>query len=368
MKPTLILAVALAVVPGCLQLTNVGTKVGTVGGPWSPITHTDVLLVIDDSGSLAGEQQRLKQDAHDLVTAITDGNKQRVAAGGPPVGYRFAVTTTSVTQRWVDSAGQVHSQDTYEVTPGYDCHSSYLLPAGDPYPAGAFVSPSGLPPILDSQDLSPGDLEADLQRMVQVGVCGSGQEQGLLAMDLALQKHPNFPAPGARLVVVLMSDEEDCSDPNQQVALGSDPSGDACVAEAAKPDGGALLPVSHYAAPLLALPDAHVVAIADLVHSAATGNLVPGVCDDPACDAACGTGDPTGFPCYCGAADSACQAQCKPSNAHAYPCYCGGTSPGSRYLKLVDEVPGSVARSICGDGIAQAMQRVAGLVTGASQQ
>lgn len=337
MKPTLVLAVVASLLQvGCLQTIDIGT--GSDGGsPAGPITKADVLFVIDDSCSMAGEQATLSSRVSDLVDAFEAENATRKANGQPELDYRFAVTTTSVSQRAILPDRSVQLSTTYGAS-GTSCGSAYPIRVGDPYAAGEFMAVPGNDTILDSAKLSIPMLKAELAENVRIGTCGSGQEQGLLAMDLALQKQPDFPRKNDRLVVVILSDEEDCSDPNHQVAVGYTPDGDECVNEADKPDGGALGPVSGYAAPLVAASDdAHVVVIVSAIYQG--NDLVSGVCDDSMCDASCTSGNPKGPPCYC-----------------------GGTTGGSRYLELAKEVPGSTAESICYPGVSNGVDDLVKLV------
>jgi hypothetical protein len=183
------------------------------------VAATDLLFVVDDSGSMAGEQEELAQNLTAFIQALL----------GSPVelDLRIGVTNTSVTA-FDGTAGS------YPTSPA---------PAGTPYPAGTFVAVEdaggvvtpgafawdpgtfgtatggwGGPRLLSSAELPEAALERFFRANVQVGTRGSGKEQPLAAMRLALEKtragdvNDGFRRPGARLAVVLITDEDDCSE------------------------------------------------------------------------------------------------------------------------------------------------------------
>jgi len=88
----------------------------------SDISTADVLFVVDDSGSMGGEQQRLADAFGVFVSNLTTTNAARAAAGRPPFDFHIAVTTTSVF--WNFSAR------TPDVTPTQICQSSCPGAAG----------------------------------------------------------------------------------------------------------------------------------------------------------------------------------------------------------------------------------------------
>jgi hypothetical protein len=135
-----------------------------------------------------------------------------------------------------------------------------LAAPGAPYPAGAFVAAPGNPHVLDfdktldwaswgtaAPDPRLTALVQQFRDNVRVGSCGSGQEQhlqaGRLAMDLALAGNQpgvtagTFPHPGAKLVVVWVGDEDDCSSPASAplVFAESAPGADSCVWDKHRP-------------------------------------------------------------------------------------------------------------------------------------
>ncbi len=69
-----------------------GTKRVTL----SNISSADVLFVVDDSGSMGGEQQKLAANFAAFIDDLDASNAARAAAGLQPFDFHIAVTTTSV--------------------------------------------------------------------------------------------------------------------------------------------------------------------------------------------------------------------------------------------------------------------------------
>lgn len=179
---------------------------------------TDILFVVDDSGSMAGAQANLQANFQAFV--------DRLAASPVKNDFQIGVTTTSV-----DTQVGTSYPDTFVngansapcTNPPYP--SSAVYPKGDLVSVTADTSGNRIqsttePPRILSAS-SP-TLVADFTANVNVGVCGSGKEQGLEAARLALQAaqpggaNEGFLRPGARLAVVIVSDDDDCSDPMHQ--------------------------------------------------------------------------------------------------------------------------------------------------------
>lgn len=138
---------------------------------------TDILFVIDDSGSMSQEQTTLQNGLAAFITTLQSS----------PVAndFQIGVTTTAVAS--------------FDGTP--------TPPAGELVPPG----------IMRSSDAT---LVTDFQTAVIVGTGGSGREQPFEAMRLALVKsaepgsaNEGFLRPGARLAIIMLSDEDDCSGP-----------------------------------------------------------------------------------------------------------------------------------------------------------
>jgi hypothetical protein len=171
---------------------------------------TDILFVIDDSGSMSEEQANL---AANLGVFI-----DRLATLPIQDDYQIGVTTTDV-----DNFG-----------------GGTTFSPGHPYPAGALVAIAqdanglGIPGsfIYDTATypatngwggnriLPKGSptLIRDFKANVLVGTVGSGKEQPFRAAKMALTDrildgtNAGFLRPGAALAIIIASDEDDCSD------------------------------------------------------------------------------------------------------------------------------------------------------------
>ena len=172
---------------------------------------TDILFVVDDSGSMAAEQANLATNFQVFIDAL--------AASPVKNDFQIGITTTSV-DRNVTAAGVTTLNGAFDGT--VSACGGY---AGHAYPAGALITVDagtglqvngGNTRILSAA--SP-TLVQDFTRNVNVGVCGSGKEQGLRAARLALSEpllsgaNAGFLRAGSRLAVIVVSDANDCSDP-----------------------------------------------------------------------------------------------------------------------------------------------------------
>ena len=174
---------------------------------------TDILFVVDDSGSMAVEQTNLAANFKSFIDAL--------AASPVKDDFQIGITTTSV-DRNVGSGANLAVDPTFSSSVSTSCPNP--VNGGQRYPAGALVAvdaaghqlPTGSGRILPA---SSATLTQDFQRNVNVGTCGSGKEQGLRAAQLALSEpllsgaNAGFLRPGSRLAVVIVSDDDDCSDP-----------------------------------------------------------------------------------------------------------------------------------------------------------
>ena len=177
--------------------------------------RTDILLVVDDSGSMEQEQENLRQNLAAFVNALADSPV--------PHDFQIGVTSTDV----LEYDGRAH----YRVEPPFDAYS-WLVP----YPKGALVAVNpaartdstkigdfiydptggfGGPRILVAG--SPG-LVPDFEANVLLGVHGAGKEQPFHAVELALSDataqgaNAGFLRDGARLALIILTDEDDCSE------------------------------------------------------------------------------------------------------------------------------------------------------------
>jgi hypothetical protein len=138
----------------------------------------------------------------------------------------------------------------YESTLSGGCLAGVATP-GAPYSAGDFVRAGANPRVLHftkslyapTEDTAAIQaLSAQFKQNIQVGSCGSGGEQHLQSARLAIEKalagsQPGvapgeWPHPNAKMVVVFVADEDDCSnpaDPNQAIVLQGNPGNDTCT-------------------------------------------------------------------------------------------------------------------------------------------
>jgi hypothetical protein len=264
------------------------------------------------------------------------------------------------------------------------------------YPAGDFVGAQGNPRVLHftknlqwstwgtgSPDSNLTALVQQFQQNINVGSCGSGMEQHFEAGRLALQKAlrqnglsqptgidpTEWPHPGAKLVVVWVGDEDDCSspsDPTKSLAFTnatSSPGADVCIAEQAKPLASQkLFPVQGYADYFTSLSRPFGAAF---IYSAQLGTCVddgngnikctPGTCQCQ-CPSSCTSG-----------CSSSATGVCNTSN-------CGGqiSLPSSRFSQLSTLLRTPVAEggkgvnviegSVCDSDFASTLQKIANLV------
>jgi hypothetical protein len=177
---------------------------------------TDILFVVDDSGSMQVEQANIAANFQAFI--------QNLTASPVKNDFQIGVTTSSV-----DRNGGGNPPPPPPLVCSFPATLTGCIGtgnAGHPYPAGALVytDPSSVQSTTASRriltaDLDPATLVSAFVQNVKVGTCGSGKEQPLRAMRNALSEPllsgPNagFLRPGARLAVVIVTDDDDCSDP-----------------------------------------------------------------------------------------------------------------------------------------------------------
>lgn len=327
-------------------------------------TKADVLLVVDDSFSMSGKQQR-------LATALQNFTAQ-LDALQPPVDYQVAVTTTSVSERLGSCAppsdpNAAAACDSEWQAPGFSCDSG--LACFRSFPAAGQLHQGAAAPakVLRRADYTPQQFAQYLASSVQVGTGGSRQPQGMEAMKQVLSQ-PGFLRDGAKVVVAFFSDAEDCSDPAHRLSmLVKDPATgnvvDQCAIMARGDAPSALEPVANYINFLRGLrePDGAPKEVEiGAVVSLRDGSQDPGVCANPACDQACDAP----------AAQTACQQRCNGSPTPqicladcAAQChlFCGGQVAGRRYVELAFSFSG-IAANVCADDASPAMARLSSVI------
>jgi hypothetical protein len=323
-------------------------------------TKADVLLVVDDSLSMSGKQQRLAAALQNFTAQLDSLN--------PPIDYQAAVTTTTVSERLgacgpsgdPAAAAQCDSEwqaDGFSCDSGLACFRSFA-------DAGKFHGA-----ILQRSQYSAANFAAALASEVQVGVNGSRQPQGLEAMKLALGQ-PGFLRDGAKVVVAFFTDAEDCSDPAHRLAmLVKDPTTDNVVDQCAQQTAPgytgpvSLEPVANYANFLRSLKNSDgspkEIEIGSVV-SLTNGTQDPGVCSNPTCDAQCDSQagqDACVAKCDKAPTFQICMADC---NAQCH-LFCGGQVPGRRYLELAFAFDG-LAANVCSDDASPALGRLSAVI------
>lgn len=204
---------------------------------------TDILFVIDNSDSMAEEQAGIASELPAFIDQLKQG-------GGVEQDFRVGVITTSVYQN-AQVSGRFYYQE-------YPNQSGRLQPVPDAAPDGGVVLGTGTERMLDASDPALIDKFA---RLIHQGTGGSGQETPFEAVRLAtgpLAQTPivsggngGFLRDGARLLVVVVSDEDDCSEEAPPtVHVGTDRSEDYCTEQ-----GAQLRPVEAYHADFSALKD-----------------------------------------------------------------------------------------------------------------
>jgi hypothetical protein len=180
------------------------------------VSPADILFVVDNSGSMAEEQENLARNFDAFISELTD-------EGGD---YRVAVVTTDQGPatngcRSNSECAGFSSQDFRDDFPFASLGTNVDQCVATGIPFGCFRSPDGGTPVIEINDdtRTPEAQAAVIQAFtdnVRVGTCGSGNERGLEAMESALAQtddcNAGFLRPDANLVVVFVSDEPDFSD------------------------------------------------------------------------------------------------------------------------------------------------------------
>lgn len=195
----------------------------------------DILFVIDNSRSMKEEQEGVARE----LTAFIDQIKQ---AGGVRQDFHVGVVTTSVYQ---------HSNQN-----GLIWWQPYKT-GGVLRPVPNFLDDGGVEYDTANERVLVGDdpeLVPKFAKLVQQGVFGSGQETPYEAIRLALMTelattpqdaggNEGFLRDGSRLLIVVISDEDDCSETARpsKVLVSDDPAANNCTR-----DSNLLTPVSEY--------------------------------------------------------------------------------------------------------------------------
>ncbi|MBW1808838.1 MAG: hypothetical protein JRJ87_11645 [Deltaproteobacteria bacterium] len=175
-----------------------------------PITSmVDILFVIDNSGSMAGEQHQLAESFKVLAAGLEENFGDK---------YRIAVITTGMTSQGCQQCSVVPAsctnesgesgvfQDLIGQNLGTPEEPNFVFEAD---PSCRIVTPANKDCFYD---------EESQKGLVFVGVLGCGYEKGLASVREALSRAmldgPNygFLRPNATLAVVVVTDEDDCGE------------------------------------------------------------------------------------------------------------------------------------------------------------
>ncbi|MCB9647043.1 MAG: hypothetical protein H6730_10680 [Deltaproteobacteria bacterium] len=207
-----LLTVVLLACGGRLDTFSLGPDGGTTTsdpdagtpGPLLQVVPADILFVVDNSGSIEAHQQNLAANFASFVN--------QVAGTGD---YRIAVISTDLDTSGGEQGGV--SVITHSTVGPY-----YVLESGDHsacMPIGlehaCFRNPNASRRVIDSRALDRPSVIAAFQDAVRVGACGSGRERGLEAALAALEQDgctgTPFLRPGANLILIFVTDEDDAS-------------------------------------------------------------------------------------------------------------------------------------------------------------
>ena len=159
----------------------------------------DILFVVDDSGSMGEEQTNLGANFPRFVAVLDD----YIAASGAPLDYRVGVTTTSKPLTTV-------------IFPSSGSPAPVMRDVADG-PRGALLTGRGCEMTRPWLERGEPDVAARFACVADVGTEGALVEMPLLMWELALTErvadgtNAGFLREDALLAVVILTDEDDCS-------------------------------------------------------------------------------------------------------------------------------------------------------------
>ncbi len=196
----------------------------------------DILFVIDNSNSMREEQDAVARELTGFIDELKKG-------GGVPADFNIGVITTTVYQN-ARIAGMTYYQP-------YPLQSGRLRPVPNYFEDGGFELETTNERLLVGTDP---ELIPKFARLVRQGVFGSGHETPFEAVRLALLGeladvpiadggNGGFLRDEARLLIVVLTDEDDCSEARRPptVSVGDNPAVADCTEKEMQ-----LTPVSEY--------------------------------------------------------------------------------------------------------------------------
>ncbi len=164
----------------------------------------DVLFVIDNSSSMKEEQEGVARELTGFIEELKKG-------GGVTQDFNIGVITSGVYQHTFSGGIDFNKE--------YPVESGRLQPVPDADPDGGVVIGTGTERVLNGNDPA---LVSKFARLVQQGTKGSGQETPFEALRLAVTDldkislanggNGGFLRDAARLLIVILTDEDDCSE------------------------------------------------------------------------------------------------------------------------------------------------------------
>ncbi|MCA9550690.1 MAG: VWA domain-containing protein [Myxococcales bacterium] len=180
--------------------------------PAAPPVPVDILFVVDNSGSMADEQENLATNFNSFIDQV---------AGS--VDYRIGVVTTDLDTNGGEQQGlSIPTWSTSEYATLISTDQGGCGPTSPAIAHGCFRGDNENTRIIDSSAMTKDEQIAAFRANVRVGSCGSGQEKGLDAMVRALEQmrpgqcNAGFLRDEANLVVIFVSDEDAFGNTNIQ--------------------------------------------------------------------------------------------------------------------------------------------------------
>lgn len=179
--------------------------------PAAPDRALDVLFIVDDSSAMAQKQETLGASMQAFVDRLAAG-----PSGLPDL--HVGVVTTDMGTRFGDAAQPAPGIGTLGAGGCANRGNDGALTISGAAVTDRFLVDVALPDGTRQRNYA-GDLAAVLGDMVRVGAGGCGFEQPLAAMRAALENPANtrFLRSQAKLAIVFVSDEDDCSAKSAQL-------------------------------------------------------------------------------------------------------------------------------------------------------
>jgi hypothetical protein len=180
----------------------------------NPVRDVDLLFVIDNSGSTDNKQANFIRNFPAFITALND------IQGGLP-NVRIAVVSSDLGSGGVMTSNMCN---------GHGQGAAFITTSVGGMPCGITTAEQWITP----NNVPPGQIAAVFQCMANRGSQGCGYEHQLQAANQALHPRPDwnpmnegFLRPDAYLAIIFLTDEDDCSGPDNAADFfgGASPAG-----------------------------------------------------------------------------------------------------------------------------------------------